>query len=232
MTEKMTDEEYELLCFIEQIYLQKGKVPTVEFLGLSGFKEETYFKALKKVTFRDGLLARGIKISLLEGLDEEDSATPWRKWVLTEEQLACANVLLDFADTRSRAKKLSELGISTGKYQSWLKDPAFQGYLRDRSEGALQDNQHEAHLALIDRVSTGDINAIKYYNELSGRYVPSRSSNIDINTVLLRVIEVIQRHVQDPVALSSIGTELMSLSDSVNQLPQVITVAPKELGDI
>jgi hypothetical protein len=209
---KMSDEEYDLLCFIEQIYLQKGKVPTVEFIGLSGFKEDTYFKAIKKVTFRDGLIARGIRLNVLEGLEDTDSDKPWKQWALTEEQLSCANVLLDFTDTRSRAKKLSELGITTAKYQSWLRDPAFQGYLRDRSEGVLQDNQHEAHLALVDRVSTGDINAIKYYNELSGR------------------------HVQDPVALTGIGSELMALSEAMNSsaqpVPQVIKATPRELGDV
>jgi hypothetical protein len=233
---KMSDEEYDLLCFIEQIYLQKGKVPTVEFIGLSGFKEDTYFKAIKKVTFRDGLIARGIRLNVLEGLEDTDSDKPWKQWALTEEQLSCANVLLDFTDTRSRAKKLSELGITTAKYQSWLRDPAFQGYLRDRSEGVLQDNQHEAHLALVDRVSTGDINAIKYYNELSGRFVPNKNSNVDIGTVLLRVIEVIQRHVQDPVALTGIGSELMALSEAMNSsaqpVPQVIKATPRELGDV
>jgi hypothetical protein len=204
---------YDFLCLIEQSYLATGKIPTKDYLLEIGVPEELYNASFASKEFRDGLLDRGIRLSLLQ--EHGDPSAAWKQYALTEEQLTCANVLLDLTDKRSRAKKLTELGISTSKYQSWLKDPAFQAYLRARSEGALDDNQHEAHLALIDRVVSGDINAIKYFNELTGRYAPQKDGGVNVNEVLMRVVEVIQRHVSDGPTLSAIGDELISLSDEL-----------------
>lgn len=207
----MDNDKYELLCLIEQLYFQNGSIPTKEYLVNLGITAKFYDKCIKDKAFRDGLLERGIRLTSIEGVD----LTDWRNFALTEEQLTVANVLLDLTDQRSRAKKLSELGISTAKYQAWLKDSAFQSYLRARAEGALDDNQHEAHLALIDRVVSGDVNAIKYFNELTGRYVQSKDSNLDVMSVLMRVVEIVQKHVKDPVALAAIGNELINLSDDL-----------------
>ncbi len=72
--------------------------------------------------------------------------------------------------------------------------------------------QHEAHLALVDRVRSGDVSAIKYFNELTGRYLPQRSNNVDVGLVLMRVVEILQKHISDPELQEVIGQDLMQLA--------------------
>lgn len=204
---KLTDEEYRLLAYIEQEYLLHGAAPTKDVVAATGlFTSSFYDKCLKKVNFRHAMLNRGIS---LRGLDGEPGGG-----ILSEEQLVAANTMLDLTDNRSRKKKLMDLGISTAKWEGWLRDPVFQSYIRTRSENLLGDNLHESHLALVDRVKSGDINAIKYFNEITGRYVPNATDKADVNAVLMMVLEVIQRHVVDPRALSAIGDELVSIGKS------------------
>lgn len=203
-TKPLSEKEFELLAFMEQEYLLNGAPPTKDRVLATGlFSSQQYDKALKSSSFRTALLDRGISLRGLAG-------TPGGG-VLTEEQLVAANVMLDLTDNRSRKKKLMDLGIPTTRWEGWLRDPVFQSYIRTRSENLLGDNIHESHLALIDRVKSGDINAIKYFNEITGRYVPNAADKADVNAVLMMVLEVIQRHVRDPEALSNIGDELVMI---------------------
>lgn len=202
----LSAKDHDLLAYMEQEYLLHGYAPTKDKCVQEGIcGPQQYDKALKSTNFRHALLNRGVN---LRGLDPDGDRTGR---ALTEEQLVAANVMLDLTDNRSRKKKLMDLSISTTKWEGWLRDPAFQHYIRTRSENLLGDNIHESHLALIDRVKSGDINAIKYFNEITGRYVPNASDKADVNAVLMMVLEVIQRHVKDPAALSAIGDELVMI---------------------
>lgn len=202
---KLTEREHELLSYMEQEYLLHGSPPTRDRCVSAGVTTPlVYDRALKQSHFREALLMRGIS---LRGLEPASNGGG----VLTEEQLVAANVMLDLTDNRSRKKKLMDLGIPTQRWEGWLRDPVFQSYIRTRSENLLGDNIHESHLALIDRVKSGDINAIKYFNEITGRYVPNANDKADVNAVLMMVLEVIQRHVKDPTALSNIGDELVMI---------------------
>lgn len=203
----LTNKQHDLLNFIEQVWYLNGALPTKEVtVGRGICSGPLYEESLKNETFRTAMDSRGISV---RSLDDADNG------VLTEEQLAAANTMLDLRDNRSQKKKLSDLGIPTQKWEAWLRDAAFQAYLRQRAENILGDNLHESHLALVDRVRSGDINAIRYYNEITGRYTPRSDSQIDVNLILLRVLETIQRHVKDPATLEAIGNDLASLTGTV-----------------
>lgn len=198
----LNEKEFDVINFIEQEWLLHGAIPTgarVEQLGLC--KESWYKEFLQREHVRRNLIARGISFATTG--------------VLTEQQLTAANTMLDLTDNRSRKKKLSDLGIPTQLWESWLSDPAFQYYLRERSERILGSNQHEAHLALIDRVKSGDISAVKYYNEITGRYVPNRGDSVDVPSLLMRVIEIIQKHVTDNNQAAAIAEDLLTLASGV-----------------
>lgn len=198
--ETLTSTDKSLLSFFEQSWLLHGSLPTREQVVKAGYGGAIYDKALKNQTFKDALGRRGISLG--------SSA------ILTPEQLTVANVMLDLRDNRSQRKKLSECGVTTAKWEGWLRDPAFQQYLRSRAEAMLGDNLHESHLALLDRVRSGDIGAIKYFNEITGRYVPSGNEKVDVNGVLMKVLEIIQRHVTEPSQLDAIARDFMLLADT------------------
>jgi hypothetical protein len=199
--------QHDFLNFIEQYWYEHGSIPTKDYARDCGLSADSLWDNFNKPDFRDAVLSRGISLRGLEYAPGDP-----RGRVLTEEQLTVANVMLDIRDNRSQKKKLAELEIPTQKWEAWLRDPAFQNYIRNRAEASLGDNQHEAHLALVDRVRSGDVSAIKYFNELTGRYIPQRSSNVDVGMVLMRVVEIIQRHVTDSDIQESIAQDLMQLA--------------------
>ena len=203
---ELTSWEDKLVNLLEQYWLIHGRVPTQQQIAELGLDPRKYMDAFSNRTFREELANRGLGVE-----DPDDPKLVG--WALTDKQLAAANVMLDLLDNQSRKRKLSNLGISTQEYQAWLRDPAFQGYLAARSELLLKDNKHEAHAALLDRVRTGDISAIKYYNELTGRYIPasSRAASIDPMEIIERVIEILQTNIQDKQLLAKIGQELLGL---------------------
>lgn len=225
----LSPKDHSLLTFIEQEYLVHGAVPTLEYTLEARVTDAAHYKrCLANVSFRHAMATRGISLRGLGGNPKEDN-------ILTEEQLVAANIMLDLRDNRSQKKKLGDLGITSGKWEGWLRDPAFQSYLRTRAENLLPDSLHESHLALIDRVRSGDINAIKYYNEITGRYVPNGSDKADVNAVLMMVLEVIQRHVKDPVALTGISDDLVAIGRNMggqaNMAPRVIPGSAVKLLD-
>ena len=206
----LSAKDHALLTFIEQQYLLSGAVPTREVCEASGPTDGAHYRrCMSNADFRHAMAVRGITLRGLEGGPSGDT-------FLTEEQLVTANTMLDLRDNRSQTKKLRELGVSTAKWEGWLRDPAFQSYLRTRAEAMLPDNMHESHLALLDRVRSGDVNAIKYFNEITGRYNPNAHDKADVNAVLMMVLEVIQRHVTDPKQLVGISDDLIAIGKKAN----------------
>lgn len=222
----LTDEQYEFLNFLEQYWFEYGLIPTAERAKDLGIPEALYTSAFKSALFRSSCRDRGISLRGLEVVGNGTEAE-WKKYMLTEQQLTIANIMLDISDSRSHKKKLADAGISTALYQSWLRDPAYQNYIRARAENALSDNQHEAHLALVDRVRSGDMTAIKYFNEITGRYVPaSGDKEVNVSLILMRVLEIIQRHVRDTSLQETIAQEFLQLSDPVSSRQVTVTPLP------
>jgi hypothetical protein len=219
--------ENDFLNFLEQFWYEHGSLPSKDYCNeiLGEYDTNSLWKCFSRADFRDALLSRGVS---LRGTDFASSGLAAKGRVLTEMQLAVANTMLDLRDNRSAKKKLQDLGISTQQYEGWLRDPAYQQYITQRAENALGDNQHEAHLALVGRVRSGDVSAIKYFNEITGRYVPNRVSNLDISVVLMRVVESVQKHVTDPAIQEAIAQDLMALAqaDSSNANTRTVTALP------
>jgi hypothetical protein len=140
--------------------------------------------------------------------------------LLLPEQLAVANSILDFSDNRSQKKKLEELGVTTQRYQGWLKQERFQRYLKQRAEALLGETQHEAHTSLLRNVQRGDLNSIKLYYEMTGRWSSKTVGDLNIEFILVKVVEAVQKHVKDPVAIQAIATELSGLIGTNQTNPQ------------
>lgn len=200
----LTAKQHEVMTYVEQEFLVSGMVPTPEKAEELGICSKVYYgNCLSSADFRAGMVVRGISLRGISGSDNG---------ILTAEQLTVANIMLDLRDNRSQKNKLKDCNVPTQRWEAWLREPAFQNYLRRRAEALLGDNLHESHLALVDRVRTGDINAIKYFNEITGRYVPNATEKVDVNGILIRVLEIIQKYVKDGDALGFIADELMALS--------------------
>lgn len=221
-------EEEELLNFLEQYWYTYGAIPTQLRAEELGIPAKLWNDSFGNAEFRKQCLDRGISLRGLKLEDQSNFDPEWKQLMLTEEQLTVANILLDTTDNRSFKKKLQDLGISTAKYESFKKDPTYQAYIQSRAESMLGDNQHEAHIALIDRVRSGDMSAIKYFNEITGRYVPSRGeSNINVTLILMQMLEIIQRHVRDLGTQELIAQEFLALSEPTRAIQGALVPTPE-----
>lgn len=205
---KVSEIDLDFITLIDQHWSLTGEIPTAEKAhDLWGFSLNEFTSLLSKASVIMALEERGINLSRIVTLDSDDSPQ-WRKSSLTPTQLIVANALLDLTDQRSDKKKLQDLGVTTGQYQRWLKDPVFNSYLRERAEGLLGDSQHEASLALLDKVKAGDLAALKFYMEYTGRFLSSTDKgqsngtaiNQDFTALMVRIIEIITEEADGPTA--------------------------------
>lgn len=220
----LSDAQIQLLNFCEQYWFQHSTVPSEDFCADNGLDRKFYQKAFKSKEFREALLARGVRIrGITIGND------PYSKMkALTEEQLTVANVLLDRNDNRSRKKKLADLGVSSAQLNAWYRDPAFQHYMRERTEAVLgEQGAVEADMALLDSLREGDLSAVKYFNEFSGRYRPgANTDNVDVKKLLQLFVEVVQKHVDDADVQLAIGKDLLMIANSMKAVKTTVFDGP------
>jgi hypothetical protein len=202
-----TPKELEFATFIEQCFLADNELPPYEKvadkLGFASRKE--FDKMWGNPKIRNYLKKVGIDVDRIIGGVSD---------VLTPIQLLTLNTLLDFNDPRPFHRKLQQLGVNSRDFAAWKRDPAFAVYYKKRIQG-LVDQSHEVDLALFERAIDGDITAIKFYNELTGRYRP-QTAGVEVANVkllVLKLMEVITRKLQDqPELLYEIGLELEAIS--------------------
>lgn len=140
--------------------------------------------------------------------------TTEREAFLTAEQIAAANLMLDYTDQRSQSAKLKAAGINSQTWQGWLADPVFNNYVRSRAENLLdQVGVAEAHSAMLKQVTRGNIQAIKLLYEVTGRHRDSTSLNVEY--FINRVVEIIQTHVKEPAVLEGIAADFKVLFQEI-----------------
>lgn len=202
----LNEREYEVLTFVEMEYSLSGRMPSrASIAERINIKPKQLDALFARTDFRNALLARGLSIKTIDEIESNG--------IITAEQMMCINTLLDRNDTRSDRKKLAEMGIPTQTYQGWLKDPTFLEYQRQRCEGLFPGMLNEAHRALNDNVAKGDMSAIKLVYEMTGRYSDRKASDLNIDFLLMKVIETIQKHVTDPETLEAIAADLVGYAE-------------------
>lgn len=155
---------------------------------------------------------------------------------LTPVQLLAANSMLDLTDNKTNKKKLQDLGVTTKQYNAWMRDPEFRGYIQQRAENLLGDNQHEALLALLDKVNSGDTKAIELYLEMTGRYTRASAtaqSGPDLQNIIVRIVEIIIDEVDDPQTAFRISERLKGLvagASVAGLLPETQPIVQPEIA--
>lgn len=187
--------------FLEQYFNSIGRLPSLERLKVE-FPEKTAKQLEADIKIAAiKLQAKGYNIA--------------RREFLTPEQLAVANSMLNLADRRSQTKKLQDFGVSPAKFSNWKNDPIFNAYLRERSEALLPNSIGDVHLALIDAATSGDMQAIKLFYEITGRHTQQSAQTVNVQMMLVHVIEAVQEHVTDPEVLKAIANRIQEVSGGV-----------------
>ncbi|SRR6266498_364365 len=136
----------------------------------------TQYKATNN--YREGMLERGIETSELAEL--------------TQEQLACISVMTDVTNRASPTAKLKRLNIPYAKYRGWLKQQTFNDMIRAVAGNALLEAIPIAEVKLAEGAMAGDLNYIKYLNEITGRYNPAQQQAVDAQALMAAMVDAAQ----------------------------------------
>lgn len=201
---RLSQNQVEAITYIEQAYFVHGSIPTDDVLADTlGVTKTTVAKWWNSDDF--------VKVLNHKGLPVSERLTGKKTEVLSAQQLAVANMMLNLQDRRSTREKLESVGVTPQKYQVWRRDPTFMEYMKKRAESLYTNGDDSAYLNLMKNVEGGDLNAAKLFFEMRNIYNPKVSVELNVDMVLVRVIEIIQKHVKDPAILEAIAWELESL---------------------
>ncbi len=195
---KPSQNERELVKYYEIQWLTYKRVPTVaevaNHLNLSHITVNYYLT--KRFVVRKMLKERGIPF-------EEHTQSE-----LTQEQVAAAALVMNFADERPVSHKLSSIGVSSAQYYAWLKNPQFKNMVDMMAEENKLNVRPAAIAEFTKKVHAGDWPALKFYLEATGEFAQEAPAS---DKIIPMLIEVIQKHVQDPATLMAIADDFKSI---------------------
>jgi hypothetical protein len=110
-----------------------------------------------------------------------------------------------------------QMKISTNELDGWMRQKEFAAAFTAKSADNLKTYIPIADKALGDLVQQGDMKAITFLNQLTGRFDPNAKANLDVPALLMQVQDIILRHVLDPAVKRNIARELIALANGQSQ---------------
>lgn len=154
--------------------------------------------------FREALKARGIP------LPDQTHLEP--------KQVALLAILADQSIIMSEREKCMLLHIPYEHFLAWLEWPPFRAKYTTSYEKTLRRATEQGDAQLAALINQGNLNAIKYANEMTGKYRPQDAQAMSVVSVMAMVLSILQKHVTDEVTLTVVSGELMKLATG-NGLP-------------
>ncbi len=143
---------------------------------------------------------------------------------LSDEQAAAIITVANYDDRRSLPRKLSSLGIPVTRWNGWKKDRHFREFLHKQLAEGVDNSLDRAFEGLLKAVDKGEVNAIKYYMEVTGRQPSQNEQNFKL--AVGRIIESLTRHVKDPATIKRISQDFELIMAGKD--PNLLFIEPSE----
>lgn len=191
----------DVISFVERYYFDKGDLPEYRLLHET-FKDypesPRYVKGWKEVV--DGIREQIEN----RGLPTFRTADNY----LEPAFITACNILVNIHDTRSDAAKLKELGLTTAKWNAWLKSEKYNKYFRSKADQVFDEEiKIEAKRTVSKLVKNGDLSAVKYLNEWQGTYRAADNTQQMMQVFMTAILSILARNVASDV-INIIGAEL------------------------
>lgn len=212
----LTERQSECLIYIEQEFFLSGYIPTEDKLvEVFGMTKATVKKWLASPEFQHILKSKGIINSSTEG-------------VLTAPQMYLANAILNLADKRSEREKCLEAGVTVQQLAAWRRDPSFIDYVQRRAKAMFENSDDVAYLAVMKNMQGGSLEATKFYFEMTGKWQPSVRHDVNIDSLAVRLIEIIAIHVTDADKLEAIAADFERVMNpqAAQEVPELSAPIP------
>lgn len=125
---------------------------------------------------------------------------------LSPEQIALIHILTDASSKLSFNARLKKAGISSAKYNGWRRQKPFADALSQGQSGVLHEVIGNVDVQLASMAQNGDLNSIKYLNEMVGRG-PNNRKAVDAIQFARIVLEAVQKNV-NPDQARAISAEI------------------------
>lgn len=192
----------EIKIFLEQGFFSNSRVPSLTEIQQQFNIPRNEFLEL---------------IPLINQYVKENNLSDTQGSLLTPEQFRLAQQLLNPSDRRSLRTKLKECGVDMITYNRWRQQPAFQNYYRNQVRMRFKDADVTADLELVKLLEDGDLKAITYYNEMTGRH--QTNDVVNLTRVLAMVMEVLVQFVT-PDNLRKVAAALEERLEGVLDIPE------------
>ena len=175
----MSGAQDEFINYVEQQFHLTGSVPDHE-TAASHLNTSTQQIGIwyANPTVRSNLGRRGIDV-----LEHRHNLNP--------AQLTAAMLATSVTDRRMLNRKLKEAGILPSQFDAWLKLPKFQRFLTERASTNLSGSVPLAENALSQAAANGDLRAVQFLMEVTGRYRPNNSDKVNLEVMLVRISEIV-----------------------------------------
>lgn len=210
----MSKDEWDVVSCVEQFTMSKGRFPSLRHISnVTNITQVKVSDILKNPIVQTALDNRGIE---------------WRPVssdLLSPEQVATIQVLLDLSDRRTIKDKLASVGVSPTKYYNWKKTPKFIEAYREASEALYGEALPEVHRSLIQEAVNGSYQHQKLMLAISGRWDEKKQNEqMNVRYVLMKVLEIIQTHVDNPETLNAIAGEFEAILNP--ETPAIVQAQP------
>lgn len=134
-----------------------------------------------------------------------------------------------------------QLKISIVELDGWMREKHFAAALSEKSEENLKKYIPIADQALGQLIQQGDMKAITFVNQLTGRFDPNARQSLDVPALMMQIQDIVLRNVRDPITKRNIARELVALAqghspltavkepnDDIMEAETVIEVIPNE----
>lgn len=198
----LTSAEKDLIKFYQIQWMMQSRVPSVEEVTNYLRQKRPHIRQisvnyyLTRPPVKAALRKRGIPFE--QHTQEE----------LTGQQQAVAITVMNFADERPVAEKLDQLGVLPATYYAWLNDPNFRNFVQSLAEQNLVNIDPTAKTEFAKKIQQGEWNAIKFYMENTGTLKNNDVPQSEV--IIMKLIEILQRHVQDTAVLGAIANEMIA----------------------
>jgi len=114
-----------------------------------------------------------------------------------------------------------QMKIPINEIDGWMRDKHFAGAMSSKSEENLKKYIPIADQALGQLVQSGDMKAITFLNQLTGRFDPNARASLDVPALMMQIQDIVLRNVRDPIAKRNIARELIALAQGHSPLTTV-----------
>ena len=181
---------------------------TIDYWNDGTYRSIGHYQELFPVLNMEVVLSNLAERLDTNGLPQFDTSDKLGRDEPNPEFVVACNIVCDFNDKRGLASKLKDINRTTRHWNAWLNKKPNRDYLASRMDRVWDDNvEINAKLGVARLIESGDLQAIRFYYEITHKYRPQDTNVMNMQLILVTLMEVLAKHVSTEI-LGKIADEI------------------------